>query len=258
MTDTSNPFVEDNSSSQQIEAQNTQETPDPSNDNPFADQLKKIVNDKGEPKYKDVAQALEALAHAQQFIETLKSEKSELENKYSQTASELEKRAAVEEVLERLTGNRPNTTATKEDLPMESALDENKIKEMVLAALNEQSQQTTAQQNFAKVSQALTQTYGEKVREVIQNRAKELGTTTKDLEELSKTKPNLVLSLFQDVKVQNTQPSVSTQYTPRIQNEKLEPPKPSRSLMRGATNKEVLEALRASKEYTNKRLGVQT
>lgn len=255
MTDTNNPFADDTSSSQNDTTQ-TQATPASSNDNPFADQLSKIVNDKGEPKYKDVAQALEALAHAQQFIETLKTEKADLENRFTQTASELEKRASVEEVLARLTGNKANTTAAQDDHPKESGLDENKIRELVLSALNEQNQQSTAQQNLTKVSQTLTQTYGEKVKEVIRNRAQELGTTAKDLEELSKTKPNLVLSLFQDVNVQNTQPSTSTQYTPRTQNQKLEPPKRERSLMRGATSKEVLEALRASKEYTNKRLGV--
>lgn len=251
MTDTNNPFAE---STQQQNT--TPATPDPSNDNPFVDQLKKITNDKGEPKYKDVSQALEALAHAQQFIETLKSEKQELEQKYTQTASELQKRASVEEVVERLTG-RPNTTTLKEDPPTESALDEDKIKQLVLSALNEQSQQTSAQQNLNKVSEALTQAYGDKAKEMVKKRAEELGTTPVDLQELSKTKPNLVLSLFQDVKVQNTNPSISTQYTPRITTQTLEPPKPSRSLMRGATNKEVVEALRASKEYTNKRLGVQ-
>ena len=50
-------------------------------DNSFADLLGSIKNERGEPKYKDVQTALDALKHSQDFIPQLKIEKEQLEIK---------------------------------------------------------------------------------------------------------------------------------------------------------------------------------
>jgi len=256
MTDSNDPFADDTTS--QSNDTNTQETPAPSSDDLFADKLTKIVNEKGEPKYKDVESALEALSHSQNFIETLKSEKAEIENKLNELSAELDKRESVEDVVKRLTERTNNTAPNTVDQPKEGGLDESKIVDLVNSVLKQQSEQSLAQQNIARVSKTLTETFGDKAKEVIQSKAKEIGSTPQELRDLSASKPELVLKLFGDVNVVDNQSTTSTQNPPRHQQRTLEPPKPDRSLMRGASNKEVMEALRRSKEYTNQRLGVET
>ncbi len=51
--------------------------PQPS-DNVFADQLASITNERGEPKYKDLPTALQALKHSQEYIPSLKQENETL------------------------------------------------------------------------------------------------------------------------------------------------------------------------------------
>lgn len=250
MTDTNNnPF--------ENKEQPNPETPAPSSDNPFADQLSAIKNDKGEPKYNSVEDALKALEHSQNFINTLKKEASEKDQKLQELSGELEKRESVEEVVERLVNKNQSNPAPTDDQPKAGVLDENKILNVVKNVLQEQEKETTSSENLTKVITTLTSTYGDSASQVIKDRARELNTTPSALENLAKDNPNLVLSLFSNVDVQNLNPTTPNQTPPRNMEKPLEAPKPERSLMKGASNREIIDMLRKSKEYTNKRIGVE-
>lgn len=232
----------------------------PSSTDIFADKLKTIVNENGEPKYKTVEDALEALNHSQQFIETLKAEKAQSEADKQKLASELETRESVEDVVKRLTTNetpKPNST---DDNPREDkGLTEDRIQELVQNALRQN--QTVAQKttNLNTVVENLSNTYGDKTTSVVAERAKEVGTTPDQLKKLAEDNPQLVLSLFKDVKVNNTTPTQSSTVPRTTPPPEEGPPKSDKKLITGgASNAEVMDAWRKTKEYTHKTLGVES
>jgi hypothetical protein len=227
----------------------------------FADKLKAIVNDNGEQKYKSLDDALDALNHSQQFIKTLKGEKTDIEEKYQDALTELEKRQSVEEVVNKLINRNQSNDGPKPapnaDPQKASDLSEDKVAEIVANLLNSQKMTDTQESNYNKVASKLVETYGDKTREVIQAKAKELDMSPQEMEQLAKTKPNVVLRLFSDVAppVSNrpSQTSAAFPTTPKEQEIKFD-----RSLVRGGvSNKELADAMKQFKERTYKRLGVE-
>lgn len=251
MTD-QNMFSDDNS-------QNTGNPGDTSQNDPFADQLGGILNEEGKPKYKDVATALDGLKHSQQFIKDLKGEKLSLEEELNMTKAELEKRRSVEEVFQSLTQGKPQQPVEPgKTNANDSGLNEDKVMQLVQAALNQQTNTQREAANFQRVSSELTAKYGEQAREVIRTRAKELNTTPTDLERLAKTNPDLVLGLFGGVAVQSNAPSKSTQTPPRgLPDKGIDPPK--RGLINGgAPMDDLLSEMRAVRDDVYKKYDVQT
>ena len=97
----------------------------PQNDSPnaaYADLLGSIKNERGEPKYKDVQTALEALRHSQEFIPQLKSEKEKTEQQLAALSAEVERLKTLEQSIEQLNlqnrGNEgtPPTSISKDDV----------------------------------------------------------------------------------------------------------------------------------------------
>lgn len=237
--------------------QNQGGDPTPSSDDVFADKLSAIKNENGEPKYKTVEDALEALAHSQNFIAQLKQEKQTEAEKRAEIEAELSKRASVEEVVNRML-QKPNEPTTKADPPKEdSSLDESKVQQMVEQMLNSRTQEQMRADNVRKVSDELSNKFGGSVRDVLANRAKELNMTVDQVRELSAENPAMVLKLFDDVQVVDKKPTTSSQYTPRTTSSEIEPPKREKSILQGGmTSKETAEYMKQMKEYTRKRLGV--
>ena len=234
----------------------TPPTGEPSS-NPFEDKLKAIKNDKGEPKYKDIESALEALEHSQQFIETLKTEKSVQQQELEDARKELEKRQSVEDIVNNLTKN-DQDPEPKADPHNDSGLDEEKVLNLVNQALEKQRQSSQAEQNLNNVISKLSEAYGDNTKKAIEKVASDIGSTADELKKLSMSNPKLVLSLFRDVKVEGeNQPSHSSNTPPRG-TPPVEAPKPTKSIMKGgASNKEVLDLWEQNKQYTYKQLGVE-
>jgi hypothetical protein len=232
--------------------------PTPSSTNPFDDKLKAIVNENGEPKYKDVESALEALNHSQKFIDTLKAEKQTLEQKFNETQSELEKRESVEDVVKRLTSGKPEDKGNDQS-PAPKGLDEEGIRKLVQAQLDQQTQAQKQNANLSRVISDLTSQYGEQAKEVIRTRAIELNTTPADLENLARTNPAMALGLLGGGTIkQDGKPSTSSMTPNRTTPNNNEKPVFEKSLTRGGvSNKELVEGWNKVKEYTHKRLGVE-
>lgn len=243
----------------QTQTQQTTQTSDTGTppSNPFVDKLSAIKNENGEPKYKDVEAALEALQHSQQFIETLKQEKAQEAEKAKQLEAELEKRQSVDEAVERLMGKQSQEPA---DQRASSGLDANSVEEMVSNMLSKQRQQEVEANNLTQVVSQLTETYGDKAKEVIGKRAAELNTTPAELETLARTNPSMALDLLSGVKVEGLPATVKTsQMTSTTPKNDLEPPKFEKSIISGGmTSSEVVDAWRQVQNYTNKKLGVET
>lgn len=242
------------------EETNSQPNPDQGDNsgNPFADKLGAIKNEKGEPKYKSVEDALEALAHSQNFIETLKAEKAEEARKRAEVEEELNKRASVEDFVNKLTKTTDTNTPAKPTSENEGkSFDPNDIAALVEKKLADINKAQMAERNKAIVIEKLSEKFGNTASEVVKEKAKQLGTTPAALEELSKQNPTMVLALFDGVTPGKPKPTESS-VTSQMGLPKEEPLKFEKSLMRGGlSNKELTSAFRQIAERTNKRLGVE-
>lgn len=240
---------------------NTPSDPGQTQNDPFADKLGKITNEKGEPKYKDVETALDALEASQQFIEQLKQEKAEIEQKSQEAENKLREMGSIEDFVNRFNPKSAEPTAPAATPKETQGLSEDRVAELLEQRLSERERMQSQESNLQTVVSKLSETYGDRAAEVIKLRAKEMNTTSEELKTLAMKNPTMALSLLGDVKLEQTpNPSQSTNTPP------LSPPdnnaKPEiemgKGIARGGySNKDLVELMRESKKYTNKRLGLE-
>lgn len=219
----------------------------PASPDPFADKLKAIVNEQGEPKYKDINSALDALKASQAHIATLEAEARERMAREAELTAKATKAEALEEIVRRIGTNDKATVAT----PPNASLSEDAIAKLVDTRLVQRDAAAVAQKNMNDVSDVLKSKFGDKAPEVVAAKAAELGTTARDLGALSSQNPKLVLSLFNLSSapvVQPTVPSLSIPLKPDTQEVELK--RPEKSLLSGiaATDrnrKALMEQIRA-------------
>jgi hypothetical protein len=201
----------------------------------YADLLKSIKNENGESKYDNIEKALEALKHSQEYIPTLKTQLTEKEQELAILRAAKEKYENIDEVVQRLTARQPNG---EENPPATRGLDEQAVADLVRRTLSQTTQESKANENLDKVQSVLLDKFKDKAPEVIRQKAQELGTTTKQLEDLAKQSPAMVLALFNS-QVPTTAPvttgNINTQPINRPSTD-LAPP--SKSLLAGASTKE--------------------
>lgn len=237
----------------------TPEVTPPAQPNPFDDKLKAITNEDGEPKYKDVDTALEALKASQQFIEQLKAEKAEETRKNEEARAELERLGNIESFVERVTKN-AKPAEVVETPPTNSGLSEAEIAELVQKQLQQRDTQSQQEKNLEQVVKHLSETHGDKAPEFLKQRATELGTTVDQLKELSRSNPKLAMAAFGSVaKAPSTAPSQSSfTLSPKPSEDNPAPKWEKGATSGGLTDRELAERFRQSKEYTNKRIGLET
>lgn len=226
-----------------------------SSDPSLEDLLGQIKNESGERKYDSLPKALDGLRHAQEYIPQLKSELSAKDQELQKLREELSKRESVEDVVSRLTAQK-----AEESQPAPQGLDEQSVEALVQSAL--QKQQTASQEatNLQQVNSALVERYGsaESAKQAIAKKAEELGISASEIGELAKRSPKAVLAYFPAQSSQDVSPSkgsVSTsQFTYAKNNPEL--PRPSKSLLSGATSREQMEHMQRIKEKVYADLGI--
>jgi len=234
-----------------------QETPaqQPSQTSAFTDQLSMIKNENGEQKYDNVPKALDALAHSQSYIPQLKSEVDTQAAEIARLTEELSKRAAVEDVVDKLTAQQ----AQPETTPQVSGLNEQDVLNLVQNFSAQQSAQSQASSNEKQVSDALFGPYGDKTQEVVSAKASELGMTVEALQTLSQTSPQAALQLFNQAsgspapRMTSGSMSIPTGFQ---KEEGLAPPE--KSLLRGASTKEQIEYLHKVRDRVYQKHNVET
>lgn len=238
---------------------NQSEDPTQSNTNPFEDKLKGIVNDKGEQKYKTVEDALEALNHSQQFIETLKQEAAQKDNRIAELGVEVNTLKAVEDIVKDLKPNVEPVTTVQDPKPVDNGLNEDKVAQLIKDALDNTRQNDVRNENKTSVANELAKLYGDKTGEVVSQKAKELNMKPSDLGKMSEENPALVLSLFKDVKVENTSPTKTSIQSNPNQVQSNDMPTTDKNLITGAvTEEDRMDAWNKVKDYTYKNLGVES
>lgn len=236
----------------------TQEPAQPSTESSvnYADLLNGIKNESGIPKYDSVPKALEALAHSQQFIPQLKADLQTKEAEIAQLKEKLAQTQSVEDIVSRLSQQQQ---AQVRDVPAQaSGLDEAAVMNLVKSVLNQTKQQESASTNVAQVQAALTAKYGDKVTEVLEAKAKELGTTRQELGALASRNPNMVLALFGTQAAPAAKPTTGSVNIPASYVPERQPlTRPEKSLLSGSTSKEQAEFMRKIKEEVYAKHGIQ-
>lgn len=232
----------------------------PQNENPFADQLKVIVNADGEPKYKTVEQALEALSHSQQHIQRLEQERKTDEDKMKELREEINKLGTVEDFVSRLKESNPQPKEPQSpQTPEPSGLKEEDIQNLINNAISKQKTEEQRKTNYNQVVEKIKEAYKDKAKEVFDKKAEDLGTSTEKLLDLAKENPKLVLSLFGEVKNTNSSITTSNVHIPPKVNDGPKPlEQPKKSLLAGASMKEQAEYMRQIRDNVYEKFGVET
>lgn len=199
---------------------------------PFDDKLKEIVNDQGQPKYKDVPSALEALKASQEHIKQLERENPIRDAEILRLREEVKQKEALEDIVARL---QTNKDAGTQQTPAITSLSEDTIVKTLESVLDKRDLVKVAQANVDSVTNTLTAKYGEKTKEVVATKAAELGMTPKQLGELSSNNPKLVLSLFGEKAPPPSNPTTPSVSTPLVGNsDEIILKRPEKSLLVGA------------------------
>lgn len=165
-------------------------TPNSQNDD-LATLLGEIKNERGEPKYKNVQEALKALNHAQQYIPTLKSKEQELEQKLNDALAKLTKMETLEASVLELTRSKEQPGNNQP-----TGLNEEQVAELVTRTLTKTQQEAIQKQNLDGVVNATREKFGDKAAEVFYGKAKELGMTVEEFNTLAARTPKAVLKLI--------------------------------------------------------------
>lgn len=231
------------------------------NTNLFDDKLKEIVNDQGQPKYKDVNAALEALKASQDHIKRLEDEAKARTAEEQRLREDAAKAVALEEIVNRLAGN-AQSTQTKVETTTNAGTSEEAIVKTLDRVLQQREASARAQANLTNVQNALLAKFGEKTNEVVAAKAAELGTTTQRLGALSSETPQAVLALFGLVGQQTSSAAPTTPSSTPLNPPKVDEPlkRPEKSLISGpgATDKNRKEMMAKIKEEVYKKYNVTT
>lgn len=235
------------------------DTTPPVNTDPFADKLLQIKNENGEPKYKDVATALDALVASQQFIPTLLTEKQQIEAELAETKQRLQERDTMEDLFKKLETATSTPHKTPETNPSSTVVNEETLAKTVQSILDTREADRQREQNLKSVIDAVVKTYGDQAGAHIQKRATELGITTNQLRDMASNSPSVVVELLAIKSKPVVVPSQSSLIPPTQVPDGNEYPTYERGVARGGlSNKELASRWRESTKYTNKRLGLET
>lgn len=204
----------------------------------YTEFLQAITNPEGKPKYKTVADALIGAAKAQEHIQRIETENAELRG----VAKKVD---TMEQLLQRLEQGKGSDQS-----PIPKIEDQ---EQMVLSVLERRDHALRERQNKEQVLESLKGKFGDKVQDVLQAKANDLGLSVADLGALAARSPKAVLGYFDSRNVApSVQSTVNTQaLTPR-QTEALAPD----NIMWGASNKDVMGFFRQVKEEVNKEFGL--
>ena len=164
--------------------------PNVPNDSALADLLAEIKNERGEPKYKTLQDAIVALKHSQTYIPQLTTEVRERDAELAAARARLAEIDELKNTVQALTQRQ------SESAPQNTQLDEGKIADLVSSAITQREAASKAQANAAKVAQSLRSVYGEQAEAKYNEKAVELGFTVAELNALASKSPEAALRLL--------------------------------------------------------------
>jgi hypothetical protein len=231
--------------------------------NTFDDKLKEIVNEEGKPKYSDLDKALDALKHSQEFIPKLETDNKTLREQLDQMKLELEKRAGVEEVVNKILASKEdkNKPEPEKEQPSNTGVNEKSVEEILSSLLEKRSQEESKKANQSLVEKAFVEKFGDSAETKFQELAKETNLSVEELQELSAKSPNMVLKLIPDSKpapkVNSGGFNTAAMFN-KTEEETTSLQRPTKSVLAGATSKELAEEMRRHRDLVYKKLQIET
>ena len=202
----------------------------------FADQLMKIRNEKGEPKYASVNDALIALQNAQSHIATLEQENAQYRDQVTQSKT-------IEDIMATLDGTNQNDQNDNS----ESSVSTENIKNLVEGVISQRERQMLETQNINTVASKLGEMFQDKAEEKYISMAKEKGLSVEQMNTLASVSPKAVLDMFSSYqKGTSTKNVTSSVNTDGFSQQKPAPE--VKSVMYGASTKDVLAQWRNTGE----------
>ena len=221
----------------------------------YTEFLSSIKNESGVQKYDSVEKALEALKHSQEYIPQMKQQLAEKEAALEEALKQADKTDKLTEMLEKLSA-KGSQEEGKPPVPNES-LNEQAVVDMIEKIVSQRDSNKVEQTNLNQVQEVLVNHFGEKAGEEVNKKAKELGITPKELETLSKKSPKAVLALFGQSTPNGpklTTGTLSTQLNPPKQEELT---RPEKSLLAGASSKDISDFMNKVKESVYKKYNIE-
>lgn len=230
-----------------------------SSNDPYAHLLGVIKNESGQQKYSSVEKALEALAHSQGYIPELKTKVTAQDEIIRTLQEELAKQKTVADYLDKFNDQKGSMPATQPAAPVSPSLDPKAIADIVRQTVEAKEQEKVFSENVNKAQSALVKHFGDKVGEVLETKARELGISKTEIGQLAGKSPAAVLAMFglssQQGGFNFTTGSISIPPSAPQKDEPLAPPK--KSLLRGATAKEQAEYMREIKKNVYKQYNIE-
>lgn len=197
MSDQDNSIFEGGSDTQNNQQQNNNsdagKVTDAQDNSGFADLLSQIKNERGEPKYKNVQDALNGLLHAQTFISTLKNEQSQKDTELQRLREEAQRLQVLEETVARLTST---DLDKKDEKTTQPELSEEKLAELVNKTLTKREQEILAKQNLKTVTTAFAEAFGTEAEKTFYGKASEVGLTRDEVNALAAKSPAAVFKML--------------------------------------------------------------
>jgi hypothetical protein len=160
-------------------------------ENDFTTLLGSIKNEAGLPKYKDTAEALNGLKHAQEYIPQLKGELSNKDRELETLRNEVLRLKTVEETVLKLTERQENAGNTNP-----AVFDEQKLADMISRTLSQKETEASQKANLSSVVSALQQSFGADAEKTFYSKAAEMGMTVAQINALAATSPSAALTLL--------------------------------------------------------------
>lgn len=190
MSDPTSIFNEQNPATQPN--QNGENTPNAQGNSDLANLLGSIKNERGEPKYKSVEDALVGLRNAQEYIPQLTQKLSTQEQELKAAREEAARVAELQRTIEALTSGNTGQPTT----PASPTISKEDIAKLVTQTLTEQQRAETAKSNVATVVNALQAKFGAEAEKAYNAKAAEVGMTVAELNALAQRNPKAVFTLL--------------------------------------------------------------
>jgi hypothetical protein len=215
--------------------------------------LEGIKDSDGRQKYDKVEDALVALQNAQNHITTLEEERKN-------DRGVIEELKGKDNKVDNLENTLNDLLQKKEPKPAETpppSVKEEDITELVKRTLSERELEAQKQNNVSSVISKLNEKYGDKAADVVSEKATSLGLTPDKIKALAADSPSTVLALFENVTPKEPRPHTGSVRIDTQSNNEPERPKSEKSLLSGASTKDLVDAFKRSKDYTNQRLKIE-
>ena len=212
--------------------------------------LADIKNADGQPKYKDVETALNALKSSQEFIPSLQRESQEQKAEIERLKTQAARAAELEALVASLTQTPPSNTSTPSSTPPAKTLD---VAAEVRNALQLERQAEVAKTNANLVVTKVAAAFGAEAEAKFYGKATEMGMSVAEFNALAAKSPKVVLTMFGLAETPDA-PKPNTAPTSSSVNSNGFVPKPDsaigrnkNSIMLGATTQQVIDEVRTAK-----------